>query len=94
MSHYTIEAFLYDLAYKPGVLNQFKSAPDEVLAAYPLTALERADIQNWNVRSIHAGGVSPMLLMLCYIEVHGMENRTKYLRLMGMTGSDLAPASH
>jgi hypothetical protein len=35
-----------------------------------------------------------MLLMLCYTGVHGMQNRTTYLRKMGMQGEDKTAHVH
>jgi hypothetical protein len=31
MSSFTVETFLHDLAYKPGVMERFKAAPDDTL---------------------------------------------------------------
>jgi len=91
MSHFTVEAFLHDLAYKDGFKERFSTAPDEVMADYPLSDQERTDIKEWNVKAIHESGVSPMLLLLSYASVNGMENRITYLRKMGMKGADVLP---
>jgi len=91
MSHFTVEAFLHDLAYKHGFLDRFKAAPDEVMDNYPLSDQERIDIKEWNVKAIHESGVSPMLLLLSYASVNGMENRITYLRKMGMEDEDVLP---
>jgi len=91
MSHFTMEAFLHDLAYKHGTLDRFKASPDELMDEYPLSEKERSDIKEWNVKSIFESGVSPMLLLLSYASVNGMENRITYLRKMGMTEDDVLP---
>jgi len=91
MSHFTVEAFLHDLAYKHGYKERFLESPDEVLDEYPLSDVERTDIKEWNVKTIHQSGVSPMLLLLSYASVNGMENRITYLRKMGMPEDDVLP---
>jgi len=86
-----MEAFLHDLAYKPGYKERFKEEPDALMDEYPLSEAERLDIKEWNVKTIFESGVSPMLLLLSYASVNGMENRITYLRKMGMTEEDVIP---
>jgi len=91
MSHFTVEAFLHDLAYKAGISDRFKEAPDLTMDDYPLSEEERTNIKEWNVKTIFESGVSPMLLLLSFASVNGMENRITYLRKMGMTEEDVLP---
>ncbi|WP_330212001.1 hypothetical protein [Pseudomonas sp. Z18(2022)] len=85
MSSFTIEAFLYDLAYKAGHMQRFKTEAQSLFDEYFMSQQDRSDILNWEVRAMHERGVSPMLLLLCYTAVYGIEKRDEYLVKMGMT---------
>lgn len=93
MSSYTIEAFLYDLANKHGALDRFKTEPDSLLNDYFLAPAEREQLKNWEVRAMHEQGVSPMLLLLAYQLVFGIERRNEYLVKMGMKESAATPSA-
>ena len=84
MSSFTIEAFLYDLAYKAGHMDRFSTEPERLFDDYFMAAEDRTDILGWNVRAMHERGVSPMLLLLSYTAVFGIEKRGEYLVKMGM----------
>ena len=84
MSIYTIESFLYDLAYKPGHLERFRTDPEALFDDYFMSEEDRADLRAWRVREMHERGVSPMLLLLTYTAVFGIEKRNDYLEKMGM----------
>ena len=52
MSSHTIEAFLYDLAYKAGHMQRFEAEPERLFDEYFMSAEDRADIRHWNVRAM------------------------------------------
>lgn len=91
MSSYTVETFLYDLAYRPGNMQRFRAEPDQLYEEYFLSPQERSRIANWEVGALHAEGVSPMLLLLTYTAVHGIEMRNEYLARMAQVQAPAQP---
>jgi hypothetical protein len=51
-----------DLEHTPGLLGDFRSAPDAVLARYPLTAEERQAVTGRDAAWLLAHGMNPVAL--------------------------------
>lgn len=93
MSKFTLEAILFKISESRALVAEFLSAPDAVLARFPLTDDERAMLLRWDVHAIVATGVSPMVTMLAYTAVHGMVARPEYIRRMQGQASLVAAAA-
>lgn len=82
MSSYTVEGIMFGLQSDPGFLERFKEDPVKAIESYPLSAQERQDVLDWNVRAMSDSGVSNMLLMVAFTAIYGQEGIPEYLRRM------------
>ncbi|MBS0416483.1 MAG: extradiol ring-cleavage dioxygenase [Proteobacteria bacterium] len=82
MSVNVLERVLWEISVNGSSRKRFREDPDRFLASWTLTERERAMVRAFDVRSLAAEGVSPLLTMGFWMEAQGSRDLQAYLGQM------------
>jgi Aromatic-ring-opening dioxygenase LigAB, LigA subunit len=84
MSVNAIEKVLWQTTSNPAEAERLRKDPEAFLNDFMLDKEERAWITSWDVATMVDRGVNPMVLMMSFSAVRGMENMMEYLMKINM----------
>ena len=80
MSSNAIEKALWQAISSPAQTQRLREDPHAYLEAYRLDDDERFLLMDWNVSGMAAREVNPLLLMMAYTAINGMDKMPEYIR--------------
>jgi protocatechuate 4,5-dioxygenase alpha chain len=86
MSRDTLERLLHQLSVDRATKQRFKENPDQVLARFALSDEEKVMVLEFDVASLQAAGVNPMLTMGFWQELSPQRDMRSYLRKLRPVG--------
>lgn len=73
MSVNSVERVLWEFGENPGLMEQFRSSPDQYLSPYQLSEQERDALLNNDLKTLASLGVSTLLTMMIWPIINGPE---------------------
>lgn len=80
MSSNAIEKALWQAISNPRQAELLRENPGAYLDGFRLDEDERALVTSWNVSGMAARDVSPLLLMMAYTAINGMDKMPEYVQ--------------
>lgn len=84
-----IEKALWTACSNPAEAERFGRDPDSFLRDFRMDDEERSRVTSWDVRELADRGVSPMLLMMAFGAVRGVQNMGEYVQKINRLGQDV-----